>query len=52
MRDAGVYICTATNKLTRRPVVQEVTLVVQGIVTIVSPRHIAPYLTSGNALVM
>ena len=29
-RDAGVYICTATNKVTSRPVNQEVTLVVQG----------------------
>ena len=32
-RDAGVYICTATNKVTTRPIEQEVTLVVQGIVT-------------------
>ena len=30
-RDAGVYICTATNKVTARPVLQEVTLLVQGI---------------------
>ena len=30
-RDAGVYICTATNKVTPRPIEQEITLVVQGI---------------------
>ena len=31
-RDAGVYICTATNKVTTaRPIKQEITLVVQGI---------------------
>lgn len=31
-RDAGVYTCTATNKVTARPIEQEVTLVIQGIV--------------------
>ena len=30
-RDAGVYICTATNKVTRVPIKHQVTLVVQGI---------------------
>ena len=29
-RDAGVYICTATNKATTRPIEQEITLLVQG----------------------
>ena len=29
--DAGVYICTATNKVTARPIKKEITLVVQGI---------------------
>ena len=31
-RDAGVYICTATNKVTTKAIVREVTLLVQGIV--------------------
>ena len=30
-RDAGVYNCTATNKITARPIGREVTLLVQGI---------------------
>ena len=29
-RDAGIYVCTATNKVTTRPIRQEITLVVQG----------------------
>ena len=32
-RDAGIYICTATNKVTTRPIEGVVTLLVQGIVT-------------------
>ena len=30
-RNAGVYICTATNEVTPRPIRQEITLEVQGI---------------------
>ena len=38
--DAGVFICTATNKVTARPIRQEVTLLVEGISIICDISHL------------